>query len=389
LAGDAQSQILLDQVTLPDIVGPRRIELSGHVALIGFSGESEPVDWDDRDEEGRIRDYRHACDAVCAALLSTPGVASVTVLGSNWNKHEDKLARTFRLVPKGRCDKGTVIPQKPDQLELGKPTPVADPPLNSPQDAKVRDRLWMARAFENRETAWKIRLANSECIRADRPGTKFDFTIERASFEVGDPPSSECWSEEPGNAHVSRLRILDSKGTELLRRSRARVLALTEPRSKTMCGASGWPTLKMGWRRIALTSGNLDRAEVELARHTNIDFATDPMNTRRMVTTTLRKAMANSRLPASDPAFALAEPYFRLIVTGPIGPEDRALLADIIRDERVTDFRGFYDVVDALGSEGRILREPLLDRVGRTETDPTTKRTLSDALSRLPPSDVR
>lgn len=382
----ATSLQMLAQATPPDILPPHPIELSGDIALDGFSGEAQPVDPHDRNERGDPRVFRYACEATCAVLLAMPKVTSVTVIGRNEDGKINPLSRTYRLMPRGQCAGAAILPNNPDQLTIERTNLTSRAPARTAQDFAERDRRELLRTAENWDSWWKVRLATRQCLRAEPVRTAFDWTVRRNSKagSTGSFSQDPCETTDPMPVSSQSIELIDAAGTLRVRRSRATAMVIGDPPSRGICGFKQtiWP--KWGWQRSVIERGKETTADALLAQTTTVRMRPDLAELRQAIGDSLRQALANPRLPATDPAFALSESWLALFTANPAAQADRAMLVAMIDDDRVTRFGAFYQVVRALGPESGFLRAPIVARAARRGTDPDAVQRLSDVLPDLP-----
>lgn len=377
---------------LADIIPKEPITLSGSIRIVGFVQDKEPVDDQDRDERGRVREYRHGCNALCAALLATPGVTSVTVaeLGDDLETPILKGNSRFRIVPRDQCQKPSVIPQSPDSMRAPRNREVFDDgvaALESNEQGIINARLL--------ETQWRIRLSSTDCIVADRDDTVSDFTILHTSPVKFGPRSQGWdwkWTREPLNVLTQRLEILGRDGQVHFRRSFTSTKMLVKPLLPSILGeqGAGIPMPVFGWARTTLSNfkaGEEFDFNLMLRTHTNV---TEGLRTNTMTSSIagqLRRAIDDPNLPDSDPIFALSETWMRSLSKEAIKQDDQKLLIALIKDRRVKNFLGMWNAVAALPDAGAILRSPILARIEADYSNAEAIKPLAAQLARLPKGD--
>lgn len=377
----------LAEAAAPDVIPTARLELAGDIALRFGAAESEPVDPDDRDARGNVRAYRFACAATCAALLAMPRVTSVTVIAPDQDGKDSEQSRTFRLVPRSQCPMVVVLPDHPDQLGVGQPGYSREPLARTPEDVQMRERRELARSVENWETWWKVQLSTRVCLRAEPARQRFDIVIRKqdGAYPANYSPQFDpCTSTSALPVHYATVDITDASGKVRYRRTNATTMAVSDPPKRGVCGFKHviWP--KWGWTRSMVERGKDFSTDQALADATDLRVRPDVTDLGSAVGDVFRKALANPRLQAIDPAFALSEEYFNLLAALGISSQDRETLVATIRDERVTKFGGFYRVVRALGPESGFLRQPIVERAARGGTDVAAAQELSSLLPNLP-----
>jgi hypothetical protein len=378
-ASISQSKARLAQSIRPEVMPGEPIRLSGDILLSSFAmatEKGEPNAPYDRDELAR-RPY--VCDALCAALLATPGVTSVTVNSHDRIEDGGPLtlhARTFRLIPKSECSGATVRPKDPDQLGLVR------------RSAEPREgiRQLLARPIQ---AEWDVRLSTRECMVAEAPRQQYDFIIRKHNFRAfsDDSPKRSHWSLQPLEVTVDRLDVTDGRGVILLSKTLARTSALAAPLHIGTSG--GMENFHFEWGRKSLSNGQRYEhfnANQLLADHTSlrteVDFATVMKATRDR----LAHALDDPGLPASDPAFKLSSPWLHSLEGQRLTRDDRDMVAKLVRDSRVTNFDGIWAAIKSMGDDAVELRGPMIDRIAATDlsaSDPP--RALGRSLGSLPP----
>ena len=98
--------------TKNDVTPPQPVSIEGDVLLDRVGDGWSPV--------GRSKG--DACDALCAALLDTPGVRSVTI-GGTTSSGTLSSPVTYRLIPKSQARDATLIPAEPAAIVDHLPAP--------------------------------------------------------------------------------------------------------------------------------------------------------------------------------------------------------------------------------------------------------------------------
>lgn len=238
------------------------------------------------------------------------------------------------------------------------------------------------------QAEWDLRLSTTDCIVAEAPRTDYDFIIRKHSYRAfaADPPRRTGWSLGPLSVSVERLDVSDGSGKPLLSKTEASTQALLRPLH--IAAAGGLDNFRFEWgrKRIAHGAGYQLAANQLLADHTNLRTEVDRGAIVRASRDRLEQALDDATLPASDPAFKLAEPWLRSLETRTTTGEDARLVARAIRDPRVTDFDGIWNAIQALGDRAADLRPPMIDRIA--SSDPSAgepPKPLGRALHSLPP----
>lgn len=365
----AISRARLAEAAKPDVTPHQPLVIAGHVRLDMPSLTTEPFD------PANPRAVRPvACNALCAAMLFTPGVESVT-LNQNGGGADTEAkaigeaplapsARTFRRVPRAQC------------AETLRPTDAAG--LGTDYDG--------VRALE---AEWNLRLSTSDCIIAVPTRQQHDLVVAQGSYRLfGQRVGGKDWSFGPRAVGVDRLDIRRADGTVLLRALIAKTEALTRPLLITPGGSI--ENFSFGWSRTELYNtgryATLETAKL-LRAHTNLVLTADPVATARLARDRLRAMVDDPTVTAADTGWSAAEGYFAQLRKTGIDEADKRLLPALIRDQRMTRFRGIWDAVRAFGDQGTILRDAMVDRLAAPdgEDDREARRILGQAVASLPP----
>ncbi|HEY8592617.1 MAG TPA: hypothetical protein VIL42_07105 [Sphingomicrobium sp.] len=380
-AGIAESKARLSASLQPELIPAQPIRLAGHILLSSSGMATEKGARGAPYDQAEIARRPYVCDAVCAALLATPGVESVTVNsdqrpgdgGAQMSAH----ARTFRLVPKSECSGPSVRPTNPDQLGLTQGAGGA---------SRARIRRLLSRPLQ---AEWDVRLSTKECIVAEAPRTQHDFVIRKHSYRnfESESPRESRWSLGALPVSVDMLEIAQADGRILLRKMLARTSMLQAPLN---IGTAGdLQSFHFKWSRKDLSNGKRYEsfnANQLLADHstlrTEVDFATVMQDSRDR----LAHALADPALPASDPAFQLAGPWMNSLDGQEVSDADRALVATLIRDPRVTKFDGLHYAIKAMGESAAELRAPMIERIASTDLTASDRpRDIGRVIASLPP----
>lgn len=321
------------------------------------------------------------CDALCAALLATPGVRSVTVDAHGEVDRPGERsahARTFRLIPKDQCGGETIRPENPGSLTLDRP-----PPLPGEQ------RLT---ALFSAQTEWDLRLSTRECLVAEAARTAFDFSIVLLHYRdpapsSGDRAAERDWSFLPAPVRVDRMVLSDGTGRVLLRKTLARTRALASP---LHVGAQGGiENFRFQWGRTELSNGGRYgelRPHALLDRHTNLHTTADAGTLIEAARARLAQMLDDPALPPDDTGFDLLRPWFASFDgSGAVIPaRDRELLLRLIADERITDFQYLYAPVRAMAADSADLRAGIGRRLAEADPPGRWMKTLAAQYEAMP-----
>jgi hypothetical protein len=171
-----------DQAVLPDIAPPNKLKIEGDIL----------VDWPAvaYRTQGVVN-----CDYLCTALLDTPGVTSVTRVTKDGSA-------TFRKGPHHAGE--LVLPDDP-QLILQK--------FDQLDDVRGHGRIDIGdQSGSELQADWALRIAQGDVLRRDLPirPDEIDWTVRFETTRV------------PGQPHIERLEITDSRNNVVVRRSLVR-----------------------------------------------------------------------------------------------------------------------------------------------------------------------
>ncbi len=300
------------------------------------------------------------CSDLCAALLFTEGVLSVTV-----NRDTEGLAAPLALAPgavtftrtaRGRCS-ATVLPQSGGDLSG-----------------------WTGR-FDKLHERWKLRLSTGDCIEASRPVQNFDLRIVSSHLITPLPAESRSGEDGLGSrpVRIERLEILDAHGHTLLRQTRARAAWISVPLMYLPDG--GLENFRFRWASRSVVKGRYEDFKPGniLATQTNLDLTGgnadttgDTGNGRNAAGTPgfdqqlirrLTEVMNDSSTPASDPVFKLINAFFEPMAKRRATPEEIALTLKLIADKRVSEFNGVWILPKAMPAESTALRTVIVARL--------------------------
>ncbi len=341
---------------LPDVIPDAPVPLRGNIHL--ETGDVTVT---------RTKPATIECTALCAALLDTPGVESVTISSS---KRDVQVAPiTFRLVQKASTTQATLSPVKPEAILALLPKVSAPaPPRNFKAEHALREERSAAVA-----AAWAVRLATRESLIADAAAPPADMTIRvTKDRSTRSAPT------------ISRVEILDQGLKPLFRRSVVAMRVLAAPLH--FSGQGGLETFRMTLGHRTLRRG-ADYPEMvagtELFSHSSLARPTTDSSLRSDMLRLLDMALADPRRDATDPAFGLASIWFSSTSWRDSLPaQEVALLARAIADPRVPITRSLYD-----GYAKKVapaLRAALGARIVHPESPEQARTQLATLLSNMP-----
>ncbi|MBN8500135.1 MAG: hypothetical protein J0M19_03160 [Sphingomonadales bacterium] len=271
------------------------------------------------------------CDGHCLAALFTPGVTAVVLDSSVAGDGSQQAVRTFRLEKRPGCSSNVEVDFKS-----------IVPPLQNP-DLKGMGNHEGGKLLVSQ---WAMKLAGEYCLVADSVVPAADFTvIERTS---NSSTSSARWSFEPGRLETQTVEIL-AGDTVVSRQHQSSVF----PLSKFLFVGStgGIEHFRFGWNRTVVHSKTgYDAIKLSriLGQHTNL--AGKPLNAaeqlavmRPALRAQLIAALDDPSASAASPGFQVMESYFQAMGNS-AADEDVALLVRLVSDQRLTEFRGAWQL---------------------------------------------
>ncbi len=351
------SQARLDRVLADKDVLPKRLSLTGdiRIAMPRSDFAADPPGTPYSKEWIERRPY--ICDALCAALLATPGVTSVTVTGlakvdsdnvTPINAH----ARTYRVRPRGTCT-NPVVPKIETGLQIDRPR---------------KGRGFSTSEYYSSEAEWNLRLAARDCIDMAAPLRTHDLTVAHLKYRTPErePGPENRFALGPQSVSIDRFLVTDRSGRVVLRRTVASTRALSQPLFVGWGG--GMNNGYFEWNRARLANApnypDLNPHEI-LADRTSIHSKADAAAMRAAMVAQLAAALDDSALPATDSAFALTKPWFRSFDFhgATMTAAEKALMLRLVADPRVTELDGIYHATKAMGADSATLREPIAKRI--------------------------
>lgn len=337
----------------PEIVPDKPVRLMGEVLVI----DQKPSYY------GSSRGQ--TCDALCAALLVTPGITGVTIRTEAADADAPRQAH-FRLDP-AKAGSGDPGPSKPEEIvahlpELREPHKQGEP-LTARSD--LHQALQQAVISD-----WTIRLATRTGLSVGQTAPKPDFTITITAYD------RERWKP-----NIDRIEVARTGQKPLLRRSLVRQRQLAAPFHFGFEGSIENASFGIGYS--TLTNGpvypELDPL-LELLRHTSLADAIPDVAQSEALRAAVVAALDD---PAASAArLSLSKGWMDSLDYRP-APEDLALVNRIIADQRVTGIekqvRRFYP--KAATPE---LRTSLVARIVSLATTADERSSYAFLLAKLP-----
>lgn len=341
-----------DSAMQPEVVPAQPVRLAGEVLLINQQpshyGRGDPV-----------------CDALCAALLATPGVTGVTIRNEAADA-DDPRQKHFRLDP-GKAGSGDAGPSKPEDIvghlpelrephKQGEPLTARSDHYQALQQAIISD--------------WTIRLATSAGLGVTKTAPAPDITITITAN------NRARWQP-----NVDRLEVARTGQPPLLRRSLVRQRQLAAPFHFGFEG--GIENARFGIGYSMLTSApvypDFDPL-LELLAHTSLAQGIPDVTQSGALRAQVAAALDN---PAATRAeLNLAKGWIDSLNYRP-ADEDKALVGRIIADQRITGIRAQVNRIYPKSVPPE-LRGALVTRILNPASDPEERNAYGWLLSKLP-----
>jgi hypothetical protein len=321
--------------------------------------------------EGHIllrRSFGHKCDALCVALLKTPGVLSVTLESSI------RKLTTFRLVDAAAPDE-SIKPSGFGLIPGGR--------------GSAQDPFAGARALE---AEWNLMLSDrglklvAEPARVT-PDMAIHITDAPMSTDKGASARRSKWSLLPAPPRRKALEIFDRQGRALLRQELLSAYVPSAPLS--ISGNGGIENFRFEWSKQRIGDGKeSDVIPVDelLLDHTTVARGVDQVAAAERTLAGLAAALDDPTRPAGDAAFKLANQWMegQRAIKDPFDVDDRRLLVRILEDRRVTSADGLSATVKRLADPAEDLRRLAVQRY-LDAPDPKKARYWLAAWGALPP----
>lgn len=340
--------------TRDDVSPPEPVRLEGEVRLDRFGHAWSTA----------VRSAKNACDALCAALLDTAGVRSVTIGGTDASGASVSPV-TYRLVPKGEARAATLMPVEPARIVDHLPEPDRGTASGRLEWKEARHAK---KLLEDSVTArWSLRLAAAESLVTEPPRTTFDRTIAirdvraRGRHRIG----------------VTEVEIADADGDVLLRRQRVTAAPIAVPLHLVPAG----PMMDRGFeigRRPEHTGARYFEFEPVETLFRDSSLARPVPDEQAVVR--LREALA---VPDPTPPDAvMVAPWLATLDWRRLNEKDIEVLAKLIADPRTTGLERLYDGYAKNVSPH--LRHPIAVRLLAASTDDRLRNTLNTLVRNMP-----
>jgi hypothetical protein len=302
------------------VLPPAPIPLAGHILL--------------------RRGWEHKCDALCVALLKTPGVLSVTL--------ESRIRKpaTYRLVDAAAPGE-SLKPSGFGMAPRGKGN--ADDPFAGARALEAEWNLMLS------DRGLKL-VAEPACVT---PDMAIHITDAPVTDDIMANARRSKWSLLPAAPHRKALEIFDRQGRALLRQELLSAYVPSAPLAITSSG--GIENFSFQWGKQRLGDGKeSDAIPVDelLLDHTTIARGVDQAAAAERTRAAIAAALADPARTAGDAAFNLANQWMESLraAKDPLSAEDRGLLVRILEDRRVTSAEGLGWAVSRLADPAEDLR---------------------------------
>jgi hypothetical protein len=342
--------------TKNDVTPPHPLRIEGDVRLDRFGGGWPRVN----------RSKTEACDALCAALLDTSGVRSVTI-GGNSSSGVSVAPWTYRLIRKSQARDATLTPADPAAIVDHLPAPGHEKSTGPDRWKGVLDAK---KALKDSLTAqWSLRLANEESLVLEPPPNRFDWTVA----------IRETNGQGRHRIGVAELEIADAGGVVRLRHQHVTAAPIAVPLHVAPAGPLMDRGFEIGRRSIHTGPRYFDFKPVEmLFRETTLRRPT----TDERVVVRLREAVASSAAAPGERA-AVVAPWLATLDWQRLNDRDIDVLARLIADPRATGLERLYD--GAAKHVSPHLRQPIALRLLEASTDDKLRGTLNTLVRNMPP----
>jgi hypothetical protein len=333
------------------------VRLEGDVRLDRFGRAWSPV----------TGSRQNPCDALCAALLDTPGVRSVTLAGSDPSGTPASPV-TYRVIPRSGAG-ATLMPADPGAIVDHLPE---DDRGSANGPSRWKEAIAVKDALKDSITAkWSLRLSSAESLVAGASPATFDRVIT-----IRDEPQHGMH-----RIGVTSIEIEGPNGQVLLRHHRVTAALIAMPLHVTPAG----PMMDRGFE-IGRSSFNTGPRYFEfkpvetLFRETSL---ARPATDEHAVVNLRESLAASASAPASGESPATAAPWLSTLDWRILSERDLDVLAKLIADPRAKGLERLYD-----GHASKVsprLRRPIAIRLLEPATDDRLRSTLDSLVRNMPP----
>jgi hypothetical protein len=333
-----------------DVVPHNRVVIAGNVLL---NNDETPIEY----IAGKPQ---VPCDALCAALLDTPGVSTVTIARTDF-------PTSYRLVPKGEAGSNARAPKSPEQILQYLP--------EKPVSSDRRDYQAEMAARKARENAiiarWGLLLANDVALSMVPSPQHHDLTI---TMTLTGPQGSH-------DVAVKQLEVRDREGRVLLRRQRVTATRVFVPlvlEPYDPFGSAKWRLARSDLE----TSDRLGDIKLitVLFEETTLARPSEPGD----AVTSMRDRLAAALMqPGAAADLSLVNPWLATINWQSMKDGDSELLGKLLADARVIDLPRLYEGADR--SARAEYRRAIVARLLNPATLPRLRRRLDTLVRFMPP----
>jgi hypothetical protein len=338
-----------------DVVPHNRVVIGGNVLLNNDRSPTEYV-------AGKLQ---APCDALCAALLDTPGVSAVTIARTD-------SPPSYRLVPKGEASSNAMAPRSPEQILQYLP----EKPVSRGQSDYAERVIAARKARENAITAhWGLLLANEVTLSMVPSPQHHDLTITMTSTG---PQGSH-------DVAVNQVEVRDREGRVLLRRQRVTATTVFVPlvlEPYDPFGSAKW-RLAQSDLETGDRLGNINPITV-LFEETTLARPPEPDDAVAGMVASMRDRLAAALMQPGAPAdLSLVNPWLATINWQSMKDDDIELLGKLIADARVIDLPRLYEGADK--SVRAEYRGAIVARLLNPATLPRLRNRLDSLVRSMPP----
>ncbi len=332
---------------LPDVVSNQVIELDGYVRIERPDQRREPE-----------------CDYLALALLDSTRVKSLTTVTAGRGKPSDtQPSAAYALISAKTDPAAGIFPSEPGRIVREYP-----PLVQANRGMKV---ITASKAVE---ANWAVRLAGQERLREIKA-----IEAEAADWiiRIDNPSNHRTYT-------LRRITIFDSKGTVRFRKSYRKQAVPARMFyfgfQATMAGGPVSASFHVGRQLIESGERSL---EPESALLQAIKFAVPPCDVKA------RERLRDSTVQALDDPMAtsaqldLARRYLGLFFFD-AKPQDHALIARIVADDRVRDIETPIENVFSKDKTPVVMRDSYVDRIAMDHTSASLRHWLAERLASLP-----
>ena len=349
-----------------DVVPHDRVALKGDILL----------NYDEITRIGAGGKAHMPCDALCAALLDTPGVSTVTIA-------HDNAPASYRLVPKGaggpedasnettkgaaysRAGSRAIAVERPEKILLYVP--------ETPGSAERRDFQAQEAARRAQESAiiahWGLRLANDVTLSVVPAPRQHDLTITMTSTHNGFHDLA-----------VTNVDVRDGQGRVLVRRQRATATRVVVPLRFELHR----PFDIARWRLARTDLATDDRLNginsiTVLFNETTLARPAEPREPAASIRDRLTAAVMQPGAPAD---LSLADAWVTTLDWWHVSDGDLELLGKLIADPRVIELPHLYN--HGPTNVRAELRDAIVSRLLNPATSPKLRERLDDLVRFMP-----